>query len=443
MYLKSKKWAIAGLLFGLAALSAFAGGESDKAAKQETQGPVEFRVSWWGATGRNEKYLKIIEEYQKLNPKVKITPEYQGWADYWSKMATLVAARNLPDVHQYTNNQLGEYQSKGAVISLEPYVKSGVIKLDDWNKAMVDSGRIKGELTAITIGITGPAMIFNVSWAEELGITIPPFEHDWTWQRFADWLKKDVQPKLPAGSYAFGDYGQAENYFWTWIRQNNAQWVDSSGKYAVPASVLESWYGFMDDLRKSKVSPPLEFTMEDSKRARGDNGFNRRKILIYPTNANQAKLEQKFMANPNDKVELRRLPRKEGASTAAECLITSALAISASSKFKDEAAKYIQYFINDPAAQGIYNGEIGVPGSLTVQKQLKPKLDKVAAQEFDYINLIAGPGAPPTEPKPKGIWAFDAEVQQMNQRVALGEVTPAQAAQAIIERANKFLSTVR
>jgi multiple sugar transport system substrate-binding protein len=441
MHLTLKKRTILGLVFGVVAAAAFAGGGSDKPAADS--GPVEFRMAWWGATGRNEKYLKIIEEYQKLNPKVKITPEYQGWADYWSKMATLAAARNLPDVHQYTNNQLGEYHSKGAVVSLEPYVKSGVIKLDDWNKAMVDSGRINGELVAITIGITGPAMIFNVTWAEELGIKIPPFDHDWTWERFADWLKKDVQPKLPAGAYAFGDYGQAENYFWTWIRQNSAKWLDADGKYAVPASVLESWYGFMNDLRKSKVSPPLEFTMEDSKKARGDNAFNRRRILIYPTNANQAKLEQKFMANPNDKVELRRLPRKEGAASAAECLITSALTISATSQFKDDAAKFIQYFINDPVAQEIYNGEIGVPGSLTVQKLLKPKLDKVAAQEFDYINLIAGPGAPPTEPKPKGIWAFDAEVQQMNQRVALGEVTPAQAAQAIIERANKFLATVR
>ncbi|MFA6505242.1 MAG: extracellular solute-binding protein [Treponemataceae bacterium] len=443
MYRKSKNWAVAGLLFGAALAVAFAGGGSEKAGNAQPQGPVEFRVSWWGATGRNEKYLKIMEEYQKRNPSVKLTPEYQGWADYWSKMATLVAARNLPDVHQYTNNQLGEYQSKGAIVSLEPYVKSGVIKLDDWNKAMVDSGRINGELVAITIGITGPAMIFNVSWAEELGIKIPPFDHNWTWNQFAAWLKQDVQPKLPAGAYAFGDYGQAENYFWTWIRQNDAKWIDANGKYAVPASVLESWYAFMDDLRKSKVSPPLEFTMEDLKKARGENGFNKRRILIYPTNANQAKLEQKFMANPGDRVELRRLPRREGAATAAECLITSALTISATSKFKDEAAKYIQFFVNDTVAQEIYGGEIGVPGSLTVQKLLRPKLDKVAAQEFDYINLIAGPGSPPTEPKPKGVWAFDAEVQQMNQRVAVGEVTPAQAAQAIIERANKFLSTVR
>ncbi len=440
MFPKTKKWIAATLAF-VAAASAFAGGGSESAEKPK--GPVELRLAWWGATGRNEKYLKIAEEYQKLNPSVKIVPEYQGWSDYWSKMATLVAARNLPDVHQYTNNQLGEYYAKGAVTSLEPYVKSGVIKLDDWNKSMVDSGRINGELVAITIGITGPAMIFNVTWAEELGIKIPPFEHKLTWKEFADWLKNDVQPKLPAGCYSFGDYGQAENYYWTWVRQNEAKWLDSSGKFAVPAPVLESWYGFMDDLRRSKVSPPLTFTMEDLKKARGDNGFNRRRVMIYPTNANQAKLEQKFMTNPGDKVELRRLPRKEGAASAAECLITSALTIASTSKFKDEAAKFIQYFVNDTRAQEIYAGEIGVPGSLTVQKMLKPKLDKVAAQEFDYINLIAGPGAPPTEPKPKGIWAFDAEIQQMNQRVAAGEVTPAQAAQAIIDRANKFLSTVK
>ncbi len=430
---------IAALLFVAAGSIAFAGGEQEKKAA----GPVEMRVAWWGATGRDEKYLAIIEEYQKRNPQVKITPEYQGWADYWSKMATLIAARNLPDVHQYTNNQLGEYQAKGAVVSLEPYIKSGVIKLNNWNMTMVDSGRIGGELVAITIGITGPAMIYNASWAESLGIKMPAFEKVFTWPEFSSWLGKEVVPRLPAGAYAFGDFGTAENYFWTWIRQNKALWVDSSGKYAVPASVLEGWYKLMDDLRKSGAMPPLAFTVEDSGKARGDNAFNRRKMLIRPTNANQAKLEQKYMATPGDMVELRRLPKLEGASNPAECLITSALAIAANSKIKAEAAKYIDYFINDTKAQEIYKGEIGVPGSFTVQKQLLPMLDKVAAQEFAYINLISSGDTPPTVPKPKGIWAFDAEIQQMNQRVAAGEVTPAEAAKAIIDRANKFLASLQ
>ena len=37
-----------------------------------------------------------------------------------------------------------------------------------------------------------------------------------------------MQPRLPAGTYAFGDFGTAENYFWTWIRQHDAKWLDKS-----------------------------------------------------------------------------------------------------------------------------------------------------------------------------------------------------------------------
>jgi ABC-type glycerol-3-phosphate transport system substrate-binding protein len=430
---------IVALLAACLAVEAFAGATAEPAAA----GPIEMRVAWWGATGRNEKYFKIIEEYQKRNPKVKILQEFQGWADYFAKLATQVAARNLPDVHQYTNNQLGEFHAKGAVVSLEPYVKAGVIKLDDWNKGMVDSGRINGDLVAITIGITGPVMIYNATWAEELGIRLPSFTQVSTWSQATQWISRTVQPRLPAGAFAFGDFGTAENYFWTWVRQHDARWIDSAGNYAVPEPVLEGWYKVMDDFRKSKAAPPLAFTVEDNAKARGDNAFNRRRMLIRPTNANQAKLEQRYMANPQDKVELRRLPTVEGRANGAECLVTSALVIAANSKFKDEAAKYIEYFINDPVAQGIYEGEIGVPGSLTVQKMLMPRLDKVAQQEIEYINLISSGDVPPTEPKPAGIWAFDAEIQQMNQRVAAGELTPAQAAKAIIERANKFLASVR
>jgi multiple sugar transport system substrate-binding protein len=430
---------VAAVLFTMICAAAIAGGASEG----KTTDKITLRVAWWGATGRNEKYLKIIEEYEARNPNITIVPEYQGWADYWSKMATLVAARNLPDVHQYTNNQLAEFHSKGATISLEPYIKDGTISLENWNMTMVDSGRIGNDLVAITIGITGPAMIINMSWAEELGIKIPPFDASFTWDEFGSYLEKDVVPRLPSGAYAFGDWATCENYFWTWIRQNEVEWLDASGKYAVPEDVLEGWYGLLDDYRKRNIAPPLAFTMEDSTKARGDNAFNRRRMLIRPTNANQAKLEQKYMLNPSDRVEFRRLPMIKGRSNPAECLITSALSIAANSKYKDEAAKYIDYFINDPYAQTVYEAEIGVPGSFTVQEMLKPKLDKVAAQEFDYINLISGGGVPPTKPKPAGIWAFDAEIQQMNQRVAAGEVTPAQAAKEIIDRANKFLASIK
>jgi len=427
---------IASLILAIVGGVIFAGGAAEVTKKPE------LRVSWWGATGRDEKYLAIIDEFQKRNPNISITPEYAGWADYWGKMATLIAAKNLPDVHQYTNNQIGEYYAKGAIISLEPYVASGVIDLTNWNMTMVDSGRINGELVAITIGITAPTMIVNMTWAEELGINIFPFEESMSWEEFGNWLKKEVQPKMPSGTYAFGDYGKDENYWWTWVRQHGVQWIDDKGNYAVPESVLAGYFAFIDDLRKAGVTPPLSFTVEDNARARGDNAFNTRKMLIRPTNANQAKLEQRFMAVEGDVVEMRRLPHQTGATTSAESLITSALTIAANSKFKDQAAQYINFFINDPVAQGIYNGEIGVPGSFTVQNQLMPNLSGAAAQEFDYINLISK-GSPPTEPKPAGIWAFDAEIQQMSQVVASGQLSPAEAAKVTVDRANRFLASFK
>jgi len=432
------------LVFTLAAVlisgTLFAQGSQD--VEKRDDGKVEFRVSWWGATGRDEKYLKIIEEYESRNPDITIVPEYSGWADYWGKMATLVAAKNLPDVHQYTNNQLAEYAAKGAVISLEEYVADGTINLDDWNMGMVDSGRVDGELVSIPIGITAPALIVNLTWAEELGIDVFGFEEMLTWEEFADWLKNDVQPKMPAGTYAYGDYGTSENHWWTWVRQHGADWIDEDGNYAVPESVIEGFFAYIEDLRQAGVTPPLDFTMEDNTKARGDNAFNRRKVLIRNTNANQAKLEQAYMANEGDKVGMRRLPRQEGADTSAEALISSVIAISATSKVKDAAAEYINYFVNDETAQKIYNGEIGVPASYAVQEMLMADLSPIAAQEFEYINMVSQ-GAPPTEPKPEGIWAFDAEIQQMNQQVAAGRLTPAEAAELTVERADQFLKSLR
>src|SRR5262245_42648905 len=62
--------------------------------------PVELRVAWWGSQDRHNRTIKAIELFQKKYPNIKVTYEFAGWADYWTKMTTQAAGRNLPDVMQ-------------------------------------------------------------------------------------------------------------------------------------------------------------------------------------------------------------------------------------------------------------------------------------------------------------------------------------------------------
>ena len=93
----------------------------------ESGSPVELRVAWWGSQDRHNRTIKAIELFQKKYPQIKVTYEFAGWGDYWTKMTTQAAGRNLPDVMQQDYAYITEWSSRGLIAPLDDYVKSGTI----------------------------------------------------------------------------------------------------------------------------------------------------------------------------------------------------------------------------------------------------------------------------------------------------------------------------
>ena len=76
-----------------AAPSAEASGETASTQQEQTADDkkgesVTLRFAWWGGDDRHTATLKAIEEYQKINPNVKIEAEYQGYDGYNDKILT-------------------------------------------------------------------------------------------------------------------------------------------------------------------------------------------------------------------------------------------------------------------------------------------------------------------------------------------------------------------
>jgi multiple sugar transport system substrate-binding protein len=89
-----------------------AGAAHTPAAAQSGGAPVELRVAWWGSQDRHNRTIKAIELFQKKYPNIKVTYEFAGWGDYWTKMTTQAAGRNLPDVMQQDYAYVTEWTSR-------------------------------------------------------------------------------------------------------------------------------------------------------------------------------------------------------------------------------------------------------------------------------------------------------------------------------------------
>lgn len=406
--------------------------KSADSGKKET-----LRVAWWGNTERDKLYYQINDLFMEEHPNVEIVTESPGWNDYWTAQSTAYASGSAADVVQFQSNQIGEYCSKGVLTPLDSYVESGAIQLDNWNQNFVDTGRYGDNLYMISLGMTAQTLFVNETYLNELGMELWAADADVTWDEFAEYLN-EVQTKLGPDTYAGLDIYTNNDLVWVWIRENaekGEEWLDESGQFAPDEKTLAAWYRYSDDLRKSGAFPGVEWTQEWNAKAWEEGPLVNRKILFYFANANQFKTYQNSM---EDRLAIRKVPVGNNGKHG-DLLITSAFGISETSQNKDLAAEYINFFVNQEEAQKIFNMELGVPGSLDIQKMLAESADPSDIAATEYLNMISEE-APAFVAKAPGVWAIQDEISSTAEMVATGGMTPEDAAKHIREIANEMIA---
>ena len=154
------------------------------AAQSGSGAPVELRVAWWGSQDRHNRTIKAIELFQKKYPNVKVTYEFAGWGDYWTKMTTQAAGRNLPDVMQQDYAYISEWTSRGLIAPLDDYVKSGVIDVRDVSEAALKGGIVNGKLVAVNLGSNSQCWVLDVDAFKKAGVELPAA--NWTLGRLRE-----------------------------------------------------------------------------------------------------------------------------------------------------------------------------------------------------------------------------------------------------------------
>src|SRR5262249_40301735 len=93
-----------------------------------------LRLIWWGNPERDKRTLAVVDLYQKENSGIAVAPETYVWNDYWTKLGTMAAGKNLPDVIQMDYRYIFEYARRGQIADLKPFVGKQ-IDLGDFDKA--------------------------------------------------------------------------------------------------------------------------------------------------------------------------------------------------------------------------------------------------------------------------------------------------------------------
>lgn len=413
---------------GLGALSLVALGGGSAQAQA-----ARLRMLWWGSQERADRTNKAIAAYKQVKPDLDIAGEFAGWSDYWPRLATQVAGRNAPDLIQMDYRYIFEYGRRGALAPLDDYIGKG-LKIEDFGKMNIDSGRVDGKLYGINLGVNSSAVFFDEAAWEKSGATPPSIGQ--TWEEFAENAAKLSKNKPKPGYYATADASGVEPSFENWLRQNGKSLYTQDGGIGFDPTDATKWFTLWADLRKSGACVPADVQALDQLNIE-TNPLTTGKAATAFAHSNQFVGYQKLNKS---KLAISSYPKSTKDGPSGHYLKPSMLiSVANGSAGIEQAIGFINFLVADPQGVDILGVERGVPASESMRSQLSSKLDEVSKTMVDYIAEIT-PGVgdlPPAPPPGAGEFAF--VLKRTAEEVGFGKITPEEGGDRLVKESETVI----
>jgi multiple sugar transport system substrate-binding protein len=399
-------------------------------ASADSGEPVTLRIAWWGGQSRHDYTLKVIDLYKQLHPNVTIEPEYASFDDYWKKLAPQAAAKDLPDVIQMDISYLSQYGTLGQIADLTPYIENGTIDTKNISESAISGGKVNGKLYAFNLGSNALLAVIDKAMLEKAGGTMP--DRNWTWDDFTSWGEKlKAQGKLLMQDL------RHDVFFPFYLRSKGQHMYAADGKslgYSDDKYFIDFYNMYNDWYQKGYLLPldklaQKKGTPEDGELELGNAvstwGWSNQYIL----SSTVAKRPFEILPVPgwNENKALFLKP-------------SMYFSIAENSKVKEEAAKFIDFWVNNIDANKIIMGERGVPVSSAVKEALKPDLSPEQTKVFEYVAWAEQNSSEMDPPNPPGATEVDKLLKETAEQIMYKKLTVEQGAAKFREEANKILA---
>ncbi len=168
------------MLLGLVMILGTLGAQGGQEA--QTTGPVTLKYAFWGNPDAIGVEQDIIEAFEATHPDIKIEPIVSGYADYHTKLMTMIAGNMAPDVMRIDDYYFYDFIKLGAVESLSPFIDRDNIDLALYPKMGIEEATVDGQIYGLPWGTAPLYMLLNLDVFEKAGIALPSL--DWTVEDF-------------------------------------------------------------------------------------------------------------------------------------------------------------------------------------------------------------------------------------------------------------------
>jgi len=374
-------------------------------------GDVVLGFGWWGNQVRDAATLDALNLFTENYPNVTFNPNAQNWTNYWALMTTYASDNALPDLMQQDYAYLEQWVEAGDLLDLTPYVESGALDVSGIPENILATGKVGDGLYAICAGVNAPAMLYNKTLTDKLGIEVPT---NLTWDKFVE-ISKEIYEKEGIG-VIFGQ-GNSENSITYYARGLGHQALfekegtsltaeEAAGYYkTMMDGVAEGWMFDTDRIANVNVddiaNSPMVFGATPDVRTWCSIAFSNQ-IHAFQDAATADGIELGICSWPSaDPVKSNYM--KPG----------QFFSVTTDSKNPDLAVAVLNYLINDPQANIKLKAERGVPANSSVAAEIAAvinEIDPSYGTAVDYLAVVAENSSPIFPPLPSYVGTVNADV---------------------------------
>jgi len=237
---------------------------------------TEVTFMMWGAPEELAVWQAVVDDFHTANPSITVKVDVSDWDSYWTKLNTLIAGGTPPDVFAMDAPLFLDWQSRGALLNLQPYIDKTPGFLDGFYPQTLTAYKTADGYYGLPRDFQSIVLFYNKDMFDAANLAYPTA--DWTYDdlltaakaltldkdgdgktdQFGLWTDTwDMELFWSEAIWAYGGEIISGDHTRTLIGEGGARdawaYIDSLYKAGVmPSPTTAGEYG--DDLFQSKMS---------------------------------------------------------------------------------------------------------------------------------------------------------------------------------------------
>jgi multiple sugar transport system substrate-binding protein len=248
-------------------LAACGGGAAPPAGNESAGGsePVTISMMMWGDPAELEVWNQIVADFHQANPNITVKVEVSDWDSYWTKLKTMLSANTPPDVFAMDAPLYLDYQSRGVLLNLQPYLDKNPDMLKGVYPQTLEAYKTPDGMFGLPRDFQTIVLFYNKDMFDAAGVAYP--SADWTYDDLRNAAKQLTKVGTDGKTTQYGFYADPWDMelIWSegiWANGGDIISPDHTKTLVAEPNARKAWQFFHDMMFEDKSWPDANAALE-------------------------------------------------------------------------------------------------------------------------------------------------------------------------------------